>query len=395
MPEPRETVWLQDWLVSGTAALSDWRRHLHAHPELSRHEHASTTFVAEQLSAAGLVPRLLPGGTGLACDIGTGPGPLIALRADMDALPMQEQTGAPYSSTADGVAHACGHDAHTAMLLGAALAMASAPELPGRVRVLFQPAEEVMPGGALDVLSSGELAGVSRIFALHCDPQLEVGQVGVRAGALTSAADTVEITLHSPGGHTARPHLTADLVHALGLLITGLPSLLGRRLDPRAATVLVWGAVQAGNAANAIPQIGVLRGTVRTGDRDTWARLEAVVAEGVAALLAPTGVTYELHHQRGVPPVVNDRASAGMLRRAITEGVGERAVAGTQQSSGGEDFAWYLEHVPGAMARLGVWPGHGPHLDLHRPTFDLDERALEIGVRVLVHAALAAWRDGA
>jgi len=261
--------------------------------------------------------------------------------------------------------------------------------------VLFQPAEEVMPGGALDVLSSGELAGVSRIFALHCDPQLEVGQVGVRAGALTSAADTVEITLHSPGGHTARPHLTADLVHALGLLITGLPSLLGRRLDPRAATVLVWGAVQAGNAANAIPQIGVLRGTVRTGDRDTWARLEAVVAEGVAALLAPTGVTYELHHQRGVPPVVNDRASAGMLRRAITEGVGERAVAGTQQSSGGEDFAWYLEHVPGAMARLGVWPGHGPHLDLHRPTFDLDERALEIGVRVLVHAALAAWRDGA
>lgn len=395
MPEPRETVWLQDWLVSGTAALSDWRRHLHAHPELSRHEYASTTFVAEQLTAAGLVPRLLPGGTGLACDIGTGPGPLIALRADMDALPMQEQTGAPYSSTADGVAHACGHDAHTAMLLGAALAMASAPELPGRVRVLFQPAEEVMPGGALDVLSSGELAGVSRIFALHCDPQLEVGQVGVRAGALTSAADTVEITLHSPGGHTARPHLTADLVHALGLLITGLPSLLGRRLDPRAATVLVWGAVQAGNAANAIPQIGVLRGTVRTGDRDTWARLEAVVAEGVAALLAPTGVTYELHHQRGVPPVVNDRASAGMLRRAITEGVGERAVAGTQQSGGGEDFAWYLEHVPGAMARLGVWPGHGPHLDLHRPTFDLDERALEIGVRVLVHAALAAWRDGA
>jgi len=395
MPEPRETVWLQDWLVSGTAALSDWRRHLHAHPELSRHEYASTTFVAEQLTAAGLVPRLLPGGTGLACDIGTGPGPLIALRADMDALPMQEQTGAPYSSTADGVAHACGHDAHTAMLLGAALAMASAPELPGRVRVLFQPAEEVMPGGALDVLSFGELAGVSRIFALHCDPQLEVGQVGVRAGALTSAADTVEITLHSPGGHTARPHLTADLVHALGLVITGLPSLLGRRLDPRAATVLVWGAVQAGNAANAIPQIGVLRGTVRTGDRDTWARLEAVVAEGVAALLAPTGVTYELHHQRGVPPVVNDRASAGMLRRAITEGVGERAVASTQQSSGGEDFAWYLEHVPGAMARLGVWPGHGPHLDLHRPTFDLDERALEIGVRVLVHAALAAWRDGA
>ena len=397
MPERRAAAqgpaWLEDWLLAGRAELVQWRRHLHANPELSRKEHATTAYVAQRLIAAGLSPRVLPLGTGLACDLGDPNigGPLIALRADMDALPMQEHTGASYSSTVDDVAHACGHDAHTAVLLGAALAMATAPDLPGRVRLLFQPAEEVMPGGALDVLESGELAGVSRIFGLHCDPRLEVGQVGVRAGALTSAADTIEIVVHSEGGHTSRPHLTGDLVHALGLVITGLPLMLGRRLDPRAATVLVWGAVHAGDAANAIPRRGVLRGTVRTGNRDTWAKLEPLVAEGVAALLETTGVTYELHHQRGVPPVVNDRTSARILRNAVSAGLGEEAVASTLQSSGGEDFAWYLEHVPGAMGRLGVWPGHGPQLDLHQPTFDLDERALEVGVRVLVHTALAAW----
>lgn len=390
----RGPAWLEDWLVGGRAELLEWRRHLHAHPELSRDEHASTAYVAERLVAAGLTPRALPRGTGLACDLGERVGsPLVALRADMDALPLQECTNAPYSSTVDGVSHACGHDAHTTVLLGAALAMAAAPELPGRVRLLFQPAEEIMPGGALDVVAAGELVGVDRIFALHCDPRLQVGQVGVRAGALTSATDTLEITVHSPGGHTARPHLTADLVNALGLVITGLPLLLSRRLDPRSATVLVWGAVHAGGAANAIPQSGLLRGTVRTGNRETWAKLEAIVAEGVAALLAPTGVSYELRHQRGVPPVVNDRVSARLLRAAVTTGLGEQAVSSTLQSSGGEDFAWYLEHVPGAMGRLGVWPGHGPQLDLHQPTFDLDERALEVGVRVLVHAALATWRS--
>ena len=403
MPEPGGPLWLEGWLSSAPASpgtqrsgreeLVAWRRHLHAHPELSRSEHASTAFILQRLTTAGLQPRVLPRGTGVACDLGDGAGPLVALRADMDALPMQEYTGAPYTSTVDGITHACGHDAHTAILLGAALAMAAAPTLPGRVRFIFQAAEEVMPGGALDVVASGELTGVSRIFALHCDPRLQVGQVGVRAGPLTSASDLLELTVHSPGGHTSRPHLTADLVNALGLVITGLPLMLSRRLDPRAATVLVWGAVQAGNAANAIPQTGMLNGTVRTGDRETWAMLEPLVAEGVAALLAPTGVTYELRHQRGVPPVVNDPTSAAILRDAVCQGLGEQALATTLQSSGGEDFAWYLEHVPGAMGRLGVWPGHGPHLDLHQPTFDLDERALEVGVRVLVHAALAGWAD--
>jgi len=169
-------------------------------------------------------------------------------------------TGAPYASTMPNVAHACGHDAHTAILLGTALALASVPELPMGVRLIFQAAEELMPGGAIDAIAAGALTGVSRIFALHCDPRLEVGKVAVRLGPITSAADQLEITLYSPGGHTSRPHLTADLVYGLGTLITGLPGVLSRRLDPRNSTVLVWGAVNAGVAPNAIPQTGVLAG---------------------------------------------------------------------------------------------------------------------------------------
>ncbi|WP_219415686.1 amidohydrolase [Pseudonocardia nigra] len=382
-------AWLDSWLATHRADVVAWRRSVHAVPELARAEHRTTELVARQLMAAGLEPRTLPGGTGLVCDIGYGDR-CVALRADLDALPLQEDTGLPFASTVDGAMHACGHDAHTAMLLGAGLALASAPNLPGRVRLVFQPAEELQPGGAIDMVADGAMEGVERIFALHCDPRLQVGKLGTRVGPITSACDVLELRLTSPGGHTSRPHLTADLVEAMGLLITQLPLLLTRQVDPRSGTVLVWGAVQAGEAANAIPQHGVLRGTLRTADHATWAELEDKIRTLVASLLAPTGVGYVLDHIRGVPPVVNEALSAGMLTGAATTVLGPDAATGTEQSSGGEDFAWYLEHVPGAMARLGVWPGHGPMRDIHQPTFDLDERALPFGVRVLVNAALAA-----
>jgi len=377
---------IEKWLDEHRIDLSRWRRHFHANPELARHEFGTTTFVASHLSAAGMSPLLLPGGTGVVCDIGPG-GMRIALRADMDALPLQEATGAPYASTVPGVAHACGHDAHTAIMLGTALALNSLPELPIGVRFIFQPAEEVMPGGALDVVAAGGMQGVSRVFALHCDPRLEAGRIGVRVGAITSAADTVELVLDSPGGHTSRPHLTTDLVYAIGTVITGLPGMLSRRIDPRSGTVMVWGAVSAGQAPNAIPRSGILTGTVRTGDHDTWALLEPTVREIVHGLLAPTGVRYELNYRRGVPPVVNDEVSARMLEDAV-RAIGPDALADTPQSGGGEDFSWYLEEAPGAMARLGVWSGHGPQLDIHQPTFDLDERALATGVRVLTNLVL-------
>jgi amidohydrolase len=385
-------AWLDSWLSAHRADVVAVRRSLHAFPELGRAEHRTTELVARRLMAAGLEPRTLPGGTGLVCDIGYGDR-CVALRADLDALPLQETTGLPYASTVDGVMHACGHDAHTAMLLGAGLALASAPSLPGRVRLIFQPAEEIQPGGAIDMVADGAMGGVQRIFALHCDPRLEVGKLGTRVGPITSACDVVEVRLTSPGGHTSRPHLTADLVEALGLLITQLPLLLTRHVDPRSGTVLVWGAVQAGEAANAIPQHGLLRGTLRTADHATWGELEEKIRTLVSALLAPTGVGYVLEHIRGVPPVVNEERSAGMLADAATAVLGPDAATSTEQSSGGEDFAWYLEHVAGAMARLGVWPGQGPMRDIHQPTFDLDERALPFGVRVLVQSALAALTD--
>jgi amidohydrolase len=382
-------AWLDSWLTAHHGDVVGWRRSLHAVPELGRAERRSTELIAARLMAAGLEPRTLPDGTGLVCDIGYGER-CVALRADLDALPLQEATGLPFASTVDGVMHACGHDAHAAMLLGAGLALASAPSLPGRVRLIFQPAEEVQPGGAIDMVADGAMEGVDRVFALHCDPRLEVGRLGTRIGPITSACDVVEVRLKSPGGHTSRPHLTADLVEAIGLLITQLPLLLTRQVDPRSGTVLVWGAVQAGEAANAIPQSGVLRGTLRTADHATWGELEDVIQRLVSSVLAPTGVTYELEHIRGVPPVVNEAVSAGMLADAAVAVRGPDAATGTEQSSGGEDFAWYLEHVPGAMARLGVWSGHGPMRDIHQPTFDLDERALPFGVRVLTNAALAA-----
>ncbi len=374
----------ESWLAAHYEDLIGWRRRIHRYPELGRQEYATTQFVAERLADAGLNPKVLPGGTGLTCDFGPEHQPRIALRADMDALPMAERTGAPYASTMPNIAHACGHDAHTAILLGTALTLASVPELPVGVRLIFQAAEELMPGGAIDAIAAGAITGVSRIFALHCDPRLEVGKVAIRRGPITSAADRIEITLYSPGGHTSRPHLTADLVYGLGTLITGLPGVLSRRIDPRNGTVLVWGAVNAGVAANAIPQTGVLSGTVRTASRQTWVALEEIIRQTVDALLSPLGIEHTLLYRRGVPPVVNEDVSTQILTHAI-EAIGPEALADTRQSGGGEDFSWYLEEIPGAMARLGVWPGEGPQLDLHQPTFDLDERALAIGLRVMVN----------
>lgn len=385
----RGPSWLDGWLAGSIGDIVAWYRHLHAHPELSRQEFQTTQLIATMLHSAGLQPVIGPTGTGVICEVGSGDR-CVALRADIDALPLTEATGLPHASTVDGVAHSCGHDAHTTILLAASLALAAAPELPGRVRLIFQPAEETMPGGALDMIEAGALNGVERIYGLHCDPRVEVGRIGTRVGAITSATDLLELRLTSPGGHTSRPHLTADLVHALGTVITGLPNLLSRRVDPRSGTVLVWGAVHAGEAPNAVPEEGVLRGTLRTGDHEIWEALEPLVAGLVQSLLTPLGVGYELHHRRGVPPVVNDGESTAIMRAGIESALGADAVAGTKQSSGGEDFGWYLEHVPGSFARLGVWPGDGVMRDLHQPTFQLDERALLTGIRVMVHTALTA-----
>jgi amidohydrolase len=364
------------------------RRDLHAHPELAYAETRTTAVITRHLESFGLTPRVLPDGTGVLCDLGRD-GPLVALRADIDALPLADEKSVPYRSTVDGACHGCGHDAHTAILLGAAAQLSARP-LPGRVRLVFQPAEETVPGGAITAMQAGALDDVGKIFALHCDPRLETGRVGVRAGAITAACDHLEVRLTGSGGHTARPHLTQDVVYALGRLITDLPGMLSRRVDPRAALSLVWGQVEAGRAPNAIPTSGRLRGTLRVFDRAAWDLAEDLVRNLVEQLVAPTGARAETTYVRGVPPVVNDAAAAEVQRSAVLTALGPAALAETEQSMGGEDFAWYLEEVPGALARLGVRRPGAPAFDLHQGTFDIDEDALDVGVRYTVALALAA-----
>ncbi|SDJ49618.1 amidohydrolase [Frankineae bacterium MT45] len=369
------------------------RRDLHQHPELGFAEVRTTGIIVDWLQALGLSPKVLPGGTGVLCDIGEA-GPLIGLRADIDALPLPDLKEVDYRSQNDGVAHACGHDAHTTVLLGAAAELVErhrSDGLPGRVRLIFQPAEETIPGGALAVKDAGALTDVEQIFALHCDPRLDAGRIGVRVGAITAACDRLDVTLSGAGGHTSRPQLTADIVYSLGRLITDLPGLLGRRVDPRAALSLVWGAVRAGSAANAIPPIGSASATVRMLGRAEWEQAEPLIRELIEGIVAPTGAQAAVVYERGVPPVMNDAGCVAVQRRAIVKALGPFALATTEQSMGGEDFAWYLDNVPGALARLGVRPpGVGETVDLHRSNFDIDESALGVGVTYTAALAIAA-----
>lgn len=370
---------VDEWLGKNLDTVIGWRRHIHSHPELSNEERDTTDFICHVLAEHGLEAVRFPG-TGAYVDIGPDTGERLAFRADIDALKVPEQTGLDYASVVPGVSHACGHDVHAAVVLALACALSTAPLQHG-VRCIFQPAEEVMGGGALDVIEWGGLTGVSAIYALHAEPKLRVGQVGVRAGAITSAADVIRLRVEGPGGHTSRPQLTADVVYALGALVTQLPALLSRRVDPRTGTVLVFGHVEAGDAANAIPKSGVLDGTVRTADIAAWRGIEDLLRELIDAIVAPTGCTYQLDYVRGVPPVLNDDAATAL---AIDAGraIDPHAVVTAPQSSGGEDFSWYLERVPGAMVRLGAWDGKGPKLDLHQGNLIIDERAIAVGVRL-------------
>jgi amidohydrolase len=401
MPGDDLAAELGGFLADHSAELIQFRRDLHAHPEIGYHEHRTTRRVALRLAACGLRPMILPKGSGLMVEIGAPGadpgGPLVALRADLDALPIPDEKAVTYRSTVPNACHACGHDVHTTILLGAGLflaAQAEAGALPGRVRLIFQPAEEV-PGGALDVLAAGGIAGVDRIFALHCDPRLDVGKIGIRSGPITAACDKITVRVTGPGGHTARPHLTADLVYALGKIVTELPAALTRRVDPRSSLSLVWGRVSAGSAANAIPDDGIAEGTVRCLDDEAWQAAPEMMKALIDSVASAYGVLAEVSYVRNVPPTVNDAVSASMLTSAARQALGAQAVAGTPQSLGGEDFAWYLESIPGALARLGTRTPGAPELDIHQPTFDIDERAIDVGIKVQVHAALTALREAA
>ena len=375
---------INEWFDAHRAEVIAWRRHIHRNPETANQEVETTNYIANILADYGLEPQRFPH-TGLMVDIGpdTELGRL-AFRADIDALPITEVTGLEFTSEKPGTMHACGHDVHTTVALGLACALADfqrVNELKLGVRVIFQPAEEVWVGGATDVISGGALEGVHSTFAIHAEPKLRVGRIGIRAGAITSATDVVELKIKGPGGHTSRPHLSADVVYALGKVITELPALLSRRVDPRTGTVLVFGQVNSGYAPNAIPETGMLTGTMRTADITIWRQMQELFAELVDQILAPVGVEHELSYNRGVPPVLNDDVATAMLASAV-QSIDPQAVVQAPQSSGGEDFSWYLEKVPGSMARLGCWSGEGEQHDLHMGDLIVDERAIGVGIKL-------------
>lgn len=371
--------------------LIDFRRTVHRNPELSFAEHQTTERILTTLRAAGLNPVALEG-TGAYVDVGSGP-IAIGLRADIDALPIIEETGLEYASQVEGVAHSCGHDIHTTVMLGVALLLRrleEAGELHGRVRVIFQPAEEKMPGGAQAVIAAGVLDEVPRILALHCEPRIDAGSVGTRIGAITSASDTIKIELTGRGGHTSRPHLTEDVVFAMSQIVTQVPAILTRKVDVRSAVSVVWGQIHAGSAPNAIPGTGYLAGTMRCLDGDAWHAAGELLDATVRQVAAPYGVEVKLEHTRGVPPVVNAASETELIENAARAEIGSASVVLTPQSMGGEDFAWMTNMIPGAMFRLGTRTPGGETYDLHRGDYIPDERAIPTGVRVMAAACLQA-----
>ncbi|MFM9134676.1 MAG: amidohydrolase [bacterium] len=392
-----------DALASGLdEELIDVRRRLHAFPELSYREFVTTATLIERLEVAGLAPQRLAIGTGLVCDIpGTSPGPLVVLRADIDALATDDLSESEYRSHHDGVSHACGHDAHAAIVLGAGLvlqALAQTDGWPGTVRLVFEPAEEAVPGGAVAVIEEGWIAGAAYVLGLHCDPKTDVGRIGLRRGRLTASADAVRIVVTGPGGHTARPHLTVDLIRVLAGLAVALPDEVRRRLGdadapghdmPGNDVVMVFGAIEAGDASNVIPAMGEMRCVLRIADPDAWGRGEEAVRAAVADLLRDSGAGFEVHYERGAPPVVNDPSAIDVLAEAAQAVVGSEGVVEAPTSMGADTFSWYGAHARAGYARLGTHSGDR-RLDLHASTFDIDERAIGIGVRLLSTAALLA-----
>lgn len=385
----------------------EFRRHLHAHPELSRQEFQTTRKIRERLEALGLEVFVREEGTGLYADL-TPPGfdpdrhPTIAIRADIDALPILELNEVPYASRHEGVMHACGHDVHTATVFGTGAGLVAAREhLPGRIRLIFQHAEESVPGGAIDMVEFGAVDGVDAVLALHCDPSLPVGQIGVRPGAFTASIDTFEMTVRGKGGHGARPHEAVDPIFVTTQIAAALYQACGRHFDARQPFVLTIGSIHGGSVPNVIPEEVRITGSVRTISRDHREEVEAFMHRIAGGVCATYGAGYELEIVRGAPSVHNDPHVTRVFAEIGAELLGDSNVYRIPlPSMGGEDYSFYLERVPGAMFRLGTNDG-GPRHPLHSPHFDIDERAIAIGARILARSAVrllgeyAAKKQGA
>lgn len=374
--------------------LIEFRRQLHAHPELSRHEFKTTAAIRERLESLGLEVHVRAQGCGLYTDLvppGFDPArhPTIAIRGDIDALPILEMNAVPYASTNLGVMHACGHDVHTATVFGTGVGLLAVREqLPGRIRLIFQHAEEATPGGALDMIEFGVLENVDGILALHCEPGLEYGQIGVRNGAFTAALDQFDFVVSGSGGHGARPHLSIDPIFAGTQLASALYQSFGRSFDARVPIVLTIGKILGGTVCNVIPDQFEMSGTIRSISREHREQIEPLLRRIASGVCTIHDARFELWMKHGAPAIINDVEITDVYREVGSELLGpENVYEIPLPSMGGEDFSYYLDHVPGAMFRLGT-ARNGARYALHSPKFDIDERAITLGARVLAASAI-------
>lgn len=387
---------IKDLAANLAPRLIEIRRHLHSHPELSGQEYQTAAYVAGVLSSCGLQVKEGIGKVGVVGELrGQGDDPrMLAIRTDMDALPIQEQTGLEFASRQPGVMHACGHDVHTTVGLGTAMVLSQLGEaLPGNLRFLFQSAEEIAQG-ANWMVKDGVMEGVSGILSVHVFPSIPAGVVGIRYGALTAAADDMEITIMGESGHGARPHEAVDAIWIASQVITTLQQAISRTQNPLRPVVLTIGQISGGRAPNVIADQVKLLGTVRSLHPETSAALPEWIEQIVAGVCQPYGAQYEVNYRRGVPSVQNDITLTQLLESSAEEAWGREGIQIIQEPSlGAEDFSVYLQYAPGSMFRLGTGFRDRRNPSLHHPQFRVDESAIVTGVVTLAYAAYKYWHQ--
>ncbi len=369
------------------------RRHLHEHPELSGNEHQTAALVAGELRKYGWSVKESIGRTGLIAELGVEKDrPLVGLRVDMDALPVQEKTNLPYSSLNEGLMHACGHDIHTSIGIGVARILADCKSSLTGIRLLFQPAEEIA-SGAKWMKSDGATSGLDALFGVHVYPDLPVGYIGVRNGVLTAAAGKLEIDVLGNGGHGARPHETVDSIWIAAKIISGIQEAISRRIDALLPVVVSFGKIEGGNAFNVIPDRVRLLGTVRCLDLNLYEILPSWLEKQINSIASSFGGEVNFKYTPIAPPVINDPSLTALLEDCAKSVLGKEKVKQLESPSlGAEDFAEFLDTVPGTMFRLGVASPEGC-APLHNGSFAPDEKSIEIGINVITKTLLTCMQN--
>lgn len=364
-----------------------WRHYLHAHPELSFQEYKTTDYIISILETFPNLELQRPTETGVVAILKGGkPGKTIALRADIDVLPIQEETDVDFISQNDGVMHACGHDTHTSMLLGAIKMLAPMQaEISGTIKFLFQPAEELPPGGAVEFVKAGVMDDVDQVFGLHIFPMIPTGAIGYKYGALTASSDSLNLTIHGVGAHAMAPETSVDVITIGAEIISNCNNIIARRISPLAAGLISWGQFSAGHANNVIPDTATIKASIRTRNPEIRTQMRDMVEQTVKGICEAYGATYDFDFMYGYSSVVNSTVEMDALRQSAVKVVGEKGVFEVPDMMGGEDFSAYTDVKPGCFFALGggeAKDGYG-HIN-HSPEFKVDDNSLPVGTAVFV-----------